>query len=762
MRSTLRQVIPSMFHRRLLLLLVAMVVCVGGISAQLLRLTVVEGSERLSEAERVLSSSRPLPTVRGRIVDAEGRAVAIDAPSEDIAVDYEVISGAWVDEQAIAEARREQGYEWVLLSQDDRELLIRKARAPYERKLERLWKAVCRYGEIDRAELERRRSAIINSVQRIRAAVWQRQLERRRARTEGPIDFADIAIEVAEQHQAHVLIPAASDEAAIFFRKNREHLPGVKVIASKRRVYPLAALSVRVDFESFPREMREQLGDRGEAVVEVEALGDPVVGAMRNVWAEDVDEEDGGRPYRRSDGTIDRAGYRPGDRRGMRGVEYAEEWTLRGLRGLEVYHRDSGVTDVKPPVPGDDVRLTLDMHLQARVRALLDPFEVGLMRVQPWHWHERQEPPLTIGTPLNGAAVVLEVDTGRILAMVSSPTRDPDAEAEGEAEERAEAETWPTEHDLPRLNRPLTPRPPGSTVKPIVYALAAAAGEVGIDQTFNCEGQFPGKRVGFRCWGWRPEQGLYIRHNDVGPVEAIAQSCNIFHYYCGRALGAHALVDGFRAFGFGEDPGIGIGRRAEVSGYLPSHAQLEAMPRVNYHNTAMFMGIGQVGILASPLQVAAAHAALARGGYYLSPVLIDHRQGDQAARDLQIPAPVLRHAQEGMYESANDPQLGTGHHLRDGEPIINLEGVIVRSKTGTAQAPIQFEDVNENGRYDEQHDRLIREGTHAWYVAHVQKPGEDRAAYIVVVLVEYGGSGGRVAGPIVNQILHALRAEGYL
>jgi len=73
----------------------------------------------------------------------------------------------------------------------------------------------------------------------------------------------------------------------------------------------------------------------------------------------------------------------------------------------------------------------------------------------------------------------------------------------------------------------------------------------------------------------------------------------------------------------------------------------------------------------------------------------------------------------------------------------------------------QFQDFNENGQHDDD-EPIIRSGNHSWFVAHVQRPGEQRAAYVIAVMVEYGGSGGRVSGPVCNQVLHALKAEGYL
>ncbi|MFZ4574842.1 MAG: penicillin-binding transpeptidase domain-containing protein [Phycisphaerales bacterium] len=104
-------------------------------------------------------------------------------------------------------------------------------------------------------------------------------------------------------------------------------------------------------------------------------------------------------------------------------------------------------------------------------------------------------------------------------------------------------------------------------------------------------------------------------------------------------------------------------------------------------------------------------------------------------------------------------KLGTGNHIRideHDEPTFNVEGVTVWGKTGTADAPDVVIDPDEEGP---RKGVLAQTGDHSWFVVLV---GNDRPRYAISVLVEYGGSGGKVSGPICNQVIHALRAEGYL
>lgn len=120
---------------------------------------------------------------------------------------------------------------------------------------------------------------------------------------------------------------------------------------------------------------------------------------------------------------------------------------------------------------------------------------------------------------------------------------------------------------------------------------------------------------------------------------------------------------------------------------------------------------------------------------------------------------------EGMYQGANTHQYGTTRHIKmpDGsyETTFNVEGVRVMGKSGTADPGHRHIDLNMDGIRDPgEMDLAPRD--HAWVVALVQPEGASRPTHVVVVVAEYAGSGGRVSGPIANQIIHALKRHGYL
>lgn len=747
-----RRLFPSMFHRRLLLLLAVMLLASGVLGGQVFRLTVLQGSAHRSEAEAVLSTQRLIDTVRGSIVDRKGRVLAMDAPCYDVAVDYDVITGQWAYDEARRIAYKEHRRTWGRMSFDEREALVAQYRRPFDEQVEQVWRMLAEQGGIEGAELERRKATIVQRVQAIRADVWERAVRRREMEIGGPVELAEVVVSVREEKSHHTLLSAVTDQAAYAFRKSADALPGVMVVESKTRIHPYRSVSVSLARDSLPTPMRQS----SPVTISLPQVAGHLLGSMREVWAEDMDPATG-RPFRHADRPLDLGGYLPGDRIGQGGAEQAAERELRGSRGRVTIRRDTGEQRRLDPVPGQTVRLTLDIALQARIEAIMQP-SFGLMQVRDWHGNEGTP----VGTPLNGAAVVLEVDSGQILALVSTPCPPP----------RIEGEPYPdlsNDRDQPLVNRALSAiYPPGSTLKPLVYTLAAGERVISWDLAIECRGHLlEDKPEALRCWGWRPAKGLFGRHGPLGPVEAIARSCNIYFYSCGRDLGPERLVTGLMRYGFGRPTENGLPE--EVGGILPNLSGVNPAGRELTVYNAIQMGIGQGPIAATPLQVAAAHAALARGGYYLSPVLFADRMAQQQIHEMDLPPRVVENALRGMYESANT-QHGTGAYLPGinpsrehpkGEPIINLPGVTVRAKTGTAQAPPQFDDRNDNRKLDDG-EPILRDGSHSWYICHVQRDGEDRAAYIVVVLVEYGGSGGRVSGPIANQILHAMRMEGHL
>ena len=169
----------------------------------------------------------------------------------------------------------------------------------------------------------------------------------------------------------------------------------------------------------------------------------------------------------------------------------------------------------------------------------------------------------------------------------------------------------------------------------------------------------------------------------------------------------------------------------------------------------------------TPLHAAASYATLARSGANRAPTLVSNslpRASASIGDDLPLDEALVTAALEGLRQAVSE-EYGSANHIRyaDGttQPIINAVGVTVWAKTGTAEAPPLAVDSNGDGEIDES-DQPVTALDHAWFVGLVGPQADGRPHYALAVLVEHGGSGSKVAGPIANQIIRALQVEGYL
>lgn len=744
------RLIPSMFLRRLTLLLAGVSVVFLVLAARLSQLTIVEGANWRERAEQALLSERWTPAPRGRILDRKGRVLAQDRPSFDIAVDYDVITGERAFRDATRAARRALGPEWRLLSAEERERGIAGHVEEKEREYDLAWDALARAAGVDRDELEKRKADVMADVQRLTAHVWSRARERRErellARTGEPVSVAlgEVARPLREQRTAHVLLRAVDDHTAFRIRGLNDALPGLRVIDSGAREYPFETMHVEVPRDGFPRDLRTDQ----PVAVEVRGVATHALGWMRDrIYAEDLEARPLIDP---ATGQIDPGHYRDGDTIGQAGAERGYERRLRGLRGRTLVHLDTGEREETPPTIGADVRLTLDIELQARIQALMSP-ELGLARLQPWHTSPTNPLPLPLNSPINGAAVVLEVQTGHILAMVTTPT------FTREDLERDPAAVFENDIDHPWVNRAIgAPYPPGSIIKAAWLVAAVSSGAWSLDRAVECTGHlYPDMPDAFRCWIFKQfgtTHSAQLGGSLLAP-QGLCVSCNIYFYNVARSMGPDRVVDWARKFGVQRGWGLNIG--PESAGFLGSISDGRVTP-----SDAIHMGIGQGPIAWTPLHAADALATIARDGLRLTPRI--DADAPAQAQDLRLDSEAVRQAREGLGLSVND-RLGTGAFLPGDElwprePIFNNPGVRVIGKTGTAEAPDLMIDPDDDGPLSPQ---TVRAGDHSWFVV-VASPAAGGAQYAIAVIMEYAGSGGRVSGPICNQIVRALVEEGYL
>ncbi|MFI4893602.1 MAG: penicillin-binding transpeptidase domain-containing protein [Phycisphaerales bacterium JB058] len=801
----LSHLIQSQGARRLILVVLLIALGLSILAAQASRLSILKGDELLAEAQQRLVRLSWSPTVRGQILDRKGRVLAHNRPSFDIAVNYPVISGEWVEREAAARARRDRGKDWAKLSREQRTQLIEEAKPKYRAAVDRMWNVLAAETGHSRAEIDLKRMQVREQVDAMagylrgkRAASELRKLAQSLGITpeelETRLDVLDrpdlrsqeerlrhvlaeeITVEVSdridknadirfrEESTPRVIVPEVSDEVGFRLRRLARqsdpddetipYLPGLAVMDSGRRDYPLDELDVEIDRSLFPKPLASDEITR----VHVSGVASHILGSVRRrVYLEDgqarkEELQSSEELAQRSvlitpTGSEDRGRYFPGDMVGSRGIERNLESTLRGLRGLRIERVDQDDAIDAPMTFGENVKLTIDIMLQARIQALLDP-NLGLARVQPWHNNrERLDPDdpesplvMNVGDSLDGAAVVIDVDTGEILAMVSTPTSlgtfaDPEERIRNQLIRR------------PSTNKAVSmPLPPGSIAKALVLCGAHKAGLVDVDEHISCTGHFyPHEPEMLRCWIYKQFGTTHDAQfgHTPGGAEAIKGSCNIYFYTLGQRLGAKGIVDFYRSIGVGESLDLPLDNT--LAGWLGFNNNPDGVG----DSDAILMGIGQGPVAWTPVHAADAFATLARGGVRIKPTII---AGDMPEPiDLGFDPAIVDEALHGLDMVVNDRD-GTANHvtLASGETfdIFDVPGVKVWGKTGTATTTA----IVYKGE-------VLRRGDHSWFVLLC---GRDRPKYAIAVVAEYGGSGGRVSGPIANQIVHALVQEGYL
>lgn len=767
MRRYLRKHIPSMFARRLTLLMGAvtvLTVCLGLATA---RLSLGSQQQRRQlEAEKVLRRTERIPTVRGRIFDRHQRVLAEDESTFDVVVAYPVIAGDWAYDLASQVTKATYRNLWPGMSAEDRHSLITAQQKVFEQQADTLWDVLAEVGQTNHKTIEDRKNKIVRGVHRISARHTQHRQRRLQEQRGESVPWAEAFEEVREQHQSHAILHNIGTQARRIIERfiaeaeleqrryahNRRldrnapdertsHVWGqVALERPDRRNYPFETMTLMVPTNHLPSPLTIDQYHGQDQEIMVAGVGLHTIGRMRRVWREDLQA----RPFRPGG---DLGGYLAHDRKGLFGIEGVMESQLRGTRGWRIKQLDTGQAQQQSAVPGHDVVLTIDIKLQAHIQAIMSP-GFGLMKRQWWHFKPDQ-PRLDLGQPLNGATIVLEIATGQVLAAVSMPPITLRQLRENPSS------VYTNQYDSPFRNRAIAqPYQPGSTIKPLVLVAAYTDGLLGLDQVIDTPGYlWPDKPTVYRDWLYK-QKGLAF--GQIDGVTAIMRSSNVFFGLLAQRLGSDRLNWWFEQYGLGCTTGSGL--PGEHRGELPSSSD-------GSHSQWgwEFMAIGQGPIRWTPLQAANAYASLVRGGRHIQPTFV-RRDDAPVVRDLNLNRSGLDRAFRGMYGSANELQ-GTTHRLSqlDGEAIFNTEGVLIRAKSGTAQAVSLREAIDDNGDgLPDRWGRELRSGDHAWVIALVQPDGTEKPTYVIATVVEYGGSGGQVAGPVVNQVIHALQREGYL
>ncbi|HEX8954206.1 MAG TPA: penicillin-binding protein 2 [Polyangia bacterium] len=472
------------------------------------------------------------------------------------------------------------------------------------------------------------------------------------------------------------------DEMALL-ESEKNDLPGVAVQAVAHRNYPHGALAAHV------------------------------LGYMNQITPEELADK-----RQRAD-TLN---YHLGDYVGRAGLERQWESFLRGKDGVERIVVDAkgqrkdgaeldswlGGPQRSEPEPGNDLVTSIDLDLQEHVEAALARHK-------------------------SGAAAVVEVDTGRVLALASWPEPDPNV-LTGRLT-RTEAAALNDDPLRPMMDKALRENYfPGSTFKIVPSIAALEEHLVDPEAIVTCHG---GLRFGKRMFHCAETHGKLNLHF------ALAESCDVYYYELGQTLGLDRMARVAHDLGFGEPTGLGL--NAESPGLVPSMDFYKRMPGGFQKGFLLNTAIGQGDTKATVLQVAMAYAALANGGKLWVPQIVERVQSPDGRtvqafeprlrRQIAASADTLQKVRAALYDAVNHPK-GTSWAAR-------VPGLEVAGKTGTAQTG---KNHKEGAEGDENN-------SHSWFASFAPYSKPEIA---VVVLIEHGGFGAKASTPTAMEIY-----EGY-
>jgi penicillin-binding protein 2 len=421
-----------------------------------------------------------------------------------------------------------------------------------------------------------------------------------------------------------------------------------------------------------------------------------------------------------------RQGYHADELVGRYGIEAAWENYLRGKKGRERYAVDArgrrldeataagliAGDRVEEPVPGANLILTIDRDLQ-RIA------EKAVAR-----------------HPASAVAIV-DVRTGEVLALVSRPSFDPNVMT-GHLT-RAEETLLLADPRKPFIDKTLRAQyPPGSTFKFVTAIAALEDGQGAVDEPIACDGSYELASTRFKCTAG---------HGKLDLVGAFKVSCNVYFWRLAERVGLDRLAEVAGDYGFGKPTNLGL--NGDGAGRIPTRAWYEQRTRykVGYATNA---STGQGDVEVTVLQLAMAYAALANGGTLYTPQVVDRVEAadgrvlvqyePQVANRIRTPKDAFDILHRGMKRAVNELG-GTAH------PHATSDVVAIAGKTGTAEVKKRRRKAGEE---EKTIDGWHPTQSHAWFAGWAPADAPEIA---IVVLIEHGGSGGKIAGPVAKQIV---------
>jgi penicillin-binding protein 2 len=721
-----------MYNRRVKIFIVfsllLLAVCVIRL-AQMQLLSASTVQHEIAELKQQRGQSKQFQTIRGRILDRHGEQLAADEARFWVHINYDLSS--FLDERVrksmLAEAAAGR----------DSDEAVAKVDEEIREKLEDLQLIIEKCSQFKAVEP----SVILEEIQKINDYVWDRRMfqawrknfpnsEVRKnydsiisipiseaiadfqAKQPDPNEQLKLAskIDILEMHQDWPLLELKTDDDVFAAQLEFMNTEGLQILPKGHRFYPYGSVAAQT------------IGWVGPATQPKD----------KELFADD-----------------ELLSYLEGDVCGREdGVEYVCESVLRGRRGELSRDIDGQLISQIDTQFGKDVALTLDIGLQQRIEDYLTDYP--------------RDPNCGPGM----SAVVIEVGTGDILALVSLPSYDLNRA-------RYEYGDLVDDKNKPLINRAINKQyPPGSVIKPMILIAGLESGKITPEEIIPCPSE-PAPE------GW--PNCLIFREYGVGHStkwenfarNAIKGSCNIYFSRLADRIDPNDLQQWLFKFGYGQDlifvpQLLDDPNRSEIkrnfnqaSGTIWSgtskgtFASVEEMPSIRPVERKMF-GIGQGNLRVTPLQVANAMAALARGGIFKRPRLFSslvtpnlefgpsdstsHERratSDELGEDMGISLESLAVVYDGMSAVVNEV---SGTAYRQFEPFLATlaqEDVKVYGKTGSTEKP-----------------------EHAWFGGFAQDSAARKIA--IAVVVEGGEHGSRDAAPLARGIIQFCIEAGYL
>ena len=694
-----------MYHRQIKIFVILVTFFLFAFLARLVQMQLLSHSfyrDKIAKLKLHQSHSRQFKTIRGKILDRNGKVLAADEPQFQLYINYDLA--------CFMDNRVREGALLTASEKNNTEVSVAKTRKKIDESLADLNEIIgkiARLGGVDHSEIKAK-------IQGINDIIWKRRLFQA-WRQKFP--YSD----VFNDYENIISIP---DYVATADFEKKEPSPVKRLrlisktdIAEMHKSWPLVVLDTDDDVFTAQLEFSDVEG------IEILAKGQRIypfgsVAAQTIGWVGPVTQEEDRALF--ADDKL--SSYLDGEVCGREdGVEYACETVLRGRRGKIVYGIDRELVDETKAQLGKDVSLTLDIEIQQKIEKY----------ITDCNYNSNCRAPT--------AAVVIDVASGEILALVSTPVFD----LNRIRYDYTDVANNPNE---PLRNRAINKQyPPGSSVKPIILIAGMESGKITAGEVISCPAQ-DAPRGWPNCWlhnrySWRCHDDEWANT----ARNALRGSCNIYFSRLADRIEPLVLQQWLYKFGYGhisplvpaeveqrdlrQVPGQISAMLAQ--GTISSFEQIPPLPRAENR----FFGIGQGNLRATPLQAANAIAAIARGGVYEPPRLFLTMDVAKDENDLGISEHTLNTIRDGMNAVVNETG-GTAYNEFAYAGFAD-QGVKAYGKTGSTEAP-------EN----------------AWFCGFAEDGTGKKIA--IAVLVEGGQHGSSDAAPLARNIIQFCIEAGYI